>query len=75
MRANPVPDKRVRSQEVTRGTVMVADADRPQVIFQLLETERGIKRVFQPQRESFAGELLNLQRQRVKPPPESGVNL
>jgi len=70
VRANPDPDKGVRTQEVARRAVMVAEADRPQVTFELLEAERGIERVFQPERESVAGQLLNLRRQGVKPPPE-----
>jgi len=75
MRANPNPDESVGREKITRRAIMVADAGRPQITLQLLEMERGIKRIIQPKHERLPRKLLSLRRQCDKPLPERRINL
>jgi hypothetical protein len=75
VRSNPEPNKGVRRKKVTRGAIMLADADGPDVSFQLFEMKRGMKRISKPNQKRSAGQLLNLLWERVESPPVSGVNL
>jgi hypothetical protein len=75
VRSNPEPNKGVRRKKVTHGAVMLADADGPDVSFQLFEMKRWMKRISKPNQKRPAGQLLNLLWERVESPPVSGVNL